>query len=144
MLVYVLNQQGKPLMPCSPQKARILLKKNKANVVKTLPFTIKLIYGSSGYKQPLILGVDTGSGKVGSAVLNSRGVVLYVSEVEIRNDIAKKMSSRSKSRRNRRTRKTRYRKARWLNRKNSVQNAKNVLKFPEKVLIMKRYAQQVF
>lgn len=124
MLVYVLNQQGKPLMPCSPQKARILLKKNKANVVKTLPFTIKLIYGSSGYKQPLILGVDTGSGKVGSAVLNSRGVVLYVSEVEIRNDIAKKMSSRSKSRRNRRNRKTRYRKARWLNRKNSIKSGR--------------------
>ena len=122
MLVYVLNQQREPLMPCSPRKARILLKENKAKVVKSLPFTIKLAYGSSGYVQPLTLGIDTGSGKVGSAVLNSKKDVLYTSEVEIRNDIAKKMSSRSKCRRNRRNRKTRYREARWLNRKNSIRN----------------------
>jgi hypothetical protein len=46
--------------------------------------------------------------------------VLYLSEVEIRNDIAKTMKARASSRRNRRSRKTRYRKARWLNRKNSI------------------------
>lgn len=109
MLVYVLNKQGDPLMPCLPEKARILLKENKAKVVRTLPFTIKLTYGSSGYKRPLTLGIDTGSSKVGSAVVDSKENVLYMSEIEIRNDIAGKMTSRSKSRRNRRNRKTRYR-----------------------------------
>jgi len=120
MLVYVLNKKGKPLMPCSPRKARLLLKNREAKVVSKIPFTIRLIYGSSGYKQPLTLGVDTGSSKVGSAVADENGNILYLSEVEIRNDITKKMSRRSKYRRNRRNRKTRYRKARWLNRKNSI------------------------
>lgn len=122
MLVYILNKQGDPLMPCSPQKARILLKENKAKVVRTLPFTIKLTYGSSGYKQSLTLGIDTGSSKVGSAVVDLKGDVFYMSEIEIRNDITSKMTSRSKSRRNRRNRKTRYREARWVNRKNSIKN----------------------
>lgn len=40
MLVYVLNNKGKPLMPCSSGKARRLLKQNKAKVVKKEPFTI--------------------------------------------------------------------------------------------------------
>lgn len=43
-----------------------------------------------------------------------------MSEVEIRNDITKKMKQRAKYRRNRRNRKTRYCKARWQNRKNSI------------------------
>ena len=47
-MVYVLNKENKPLMPCSNRKARILLKQNKAIVVKRTPFTIKFIYGSSG------------------------------------------------------------------------------------------------
>ena len=42
--VYVLNKHGEPLMPCSPGKARLLLKRQKAHVVKRTPFTIKLLY----------------------------------------------------------------------------------------------------
>lgn len=120
MLVYVLNKDGKPLMPCSPRKARVLLNQSKAKVVRKLPFTIKLIYGSSGYKQPLVLGVDTGSSKLGSSVVQNNGNVIYLSEVEVRNDISDRMKQRSKYRRNRRCRKTRYRKARFLNRKHSI------------------------
>ena len=41
--VYVLNKHGEPLMPCSPGKARLLLKQQKAHVVKRTPFTIKLL-----------------------------------------------------------------------------------------------------
>ena len=63
--VYVLNKHGEPLMPCSPGKARLLLKQQKACVVKRTPFTIKLLYGSAGYKQPITLGVDAGSKHVG-------------------------------------------------------------------------------
>ena len=59
--VYVLNKHGEPLMPCSPGKARLLLKQQKAHVVKRTPFTIKLLYGGAGYKQPITLGVDAGS-----------------------------------------------------------------------------------
>lgn len=122
MLVYVLNKQGEPLMSCSPRKAKLLLRNGEAKVVRRKPFTIKLIYGSSGYKQPLTLGVDTGSGKLGAAVSDSTGNILYASEVEVRNDIADRMKQRAKYRRNRRNRKTRYRQARWLNRRNSIKN----------------------
>ena len=45
-----------------------------------------------------------------------------MSEVAVRNDITDKMTRRAKYRRNRRNRKTRYRKARWLNRANSIKN----------------------
>lgn len=63
--VYVLNKHGEPLMPCSPRKARLLLKQKKACVIKRTPFTVKLLYGSAGYKQPVTLGVDAGSKHIG-------------------------------------------------------------------------------
>ena len=46
--VYVLNKHGEPLMPCSPGKARLLLKQQKACVVKRTPFTIKRLMLSKG------------------------------------------------------------------------------------------------
>jgi hypothetical protein len=61
MFVYTINKHGNPLMPCSPRKARLLLKQGKAIVAKKEPFTIRLLYGSSGYKQEVTLGVDAGS-----------------------------------------------------------------------------------
>ena len=39
--VYVLDQEGMPLMPCSPSAARILLRKGEAFVRKKDPFTIQ-------------------------------------------------------------------------------------------------------
>ena len=69
--------------------------------------------------QEVVLGVDTGSKHVGvSCISNSK--VLYQAQVELRDDIKKKMDSRRMCRRNRRQRKTRYRKPRFLNRGNST------------------------
>lgn len=76
MLVYVLNKHGKPLMPCKPRKARILLKQGKAKVIKRTPFTIQLLYGSSGYKQPVNLGVDAGSKTIGLSATTDKKVLL--------------------------------------------------------------------
>ena len=121
-MVYVINYDGQPLMPSSQVIARLLLKQGKAKCIKRTPFTIKLLYQTTNYTQDITLGVDTGSGKIGSSAVAENGNVLYLSEVEIRNDISDKMTQRSKYRRNRRNRKTRYRKARWLNRKNSIKN----------------------
>ena len=42
--VFILNKHGKPLMPCKPRKARLLLKSNKAKIIKQYPFTIQLLY----------------------------------------------------------------------------------------------------
>jgi hypothetical protein len=124
MVVYVTSQDGKPLMPTTPRKARLLLKLGRAKCIRRTPFTIKLLYKTTTYTQPIALGVDTGSSKIGSAAIKENGDIVYISEVEIRNDISDKMSQRSKYRRNRRNRKTRYRPARWLNRKNSIKTGR--------------------
>ena len=121
MLVFILNLQGKPLMPCKPRNARMLLKMGKAKVVQKMPFTIKLKYGSSGFKQKLTAGMDTGSKVIGTAVVNSKGDVVYQAETTLRGEeIKSKMETRSMYRRSRRGRKTRYRTPRFLNRKAST------------------------
>jgi len=120
IMVYVISKNGKPLMPTRPRKAKLLLRSGRAKCVRRTPFTIKLLYDTTEYTQPLTHGIDTGSGALGSAVVDSGNNVVYISEVEVRNDITGKMTQRAKYRRNRRNRKTRYRKARWLNRKNSI------------------------
>ena len=120
MLVYVLNQNGRPLMPISRcGKVRRLLKDKQAKVVRRCPFTIKLLYEpSTDMVQECYCGVDTGSKYIGTAVIGN-DKVLYQSQTELRDDIKKKMNRRKGSRRSRRSRKTRYRKPRFLNRKNS-------------------------
>ena len=124
MVVYVLNVNDAPLMPCKPTVARLLLKDKRAKVVRRCPFTIKLLQISDEYLQPLTLGIDTGSAKLGSAVVDGNGKVLYMSAVDVRNDITGNMEKRAMYRRNRRYRKTRYRKPRFLNRKNSIQSGR--------------------
>lgn len=119
-MVYVLSKDNKPLMPCTNVIARLLLKQGKAKVKRREPFTIKLTYETTEYVQTLTLGVDTGSGTLGTAVSTNDGKIVYMSKVMVRNDISDKMKQRASYRRNRRNRKTRYRKARWLNRKNSI------------------------
>lgn len=115
MLVFVLNKHGKPLMPCKSRKARLLLKEGKAKVVKRTPFTIQLLNGSSGYKQDVTLGVDSGYEYVGlSATTKDKEV--YAAEVNLRTDIVKLNSERAMYRRTRRSRKLWYRPARFLNR----------------------------
>lgn len=122
MKIYVISKNGKPLMPTTPARARKMLRGGKAKCIRRTPFTIKLLYETTSYTQSITLGVDTGSSHVGSAAVDSAGSVVYLSETEIRNDIADKIKQRAKYRRNRRNRKKRYRQARWLNRKNSIKS----------------------
>lgn len=114
-MVYVQDIDGKPLMPTTRHgKVRRLLKANKATVVNLCPFTIRLTYATSGYKQEVVLGVDAGTKHVGlSATTKSKE--LYASEVILRSDIVELLSSRRESRRRRRNR-LRYRKPRFMNR----------------------------
>ena len=113
--VYVINMHGEPLMPCSPRKARMLLMHGKARVVKRTPFTIKLLHGSAGYKQPVVLGVDAGSRHVGISAC-TESMELYKEELTPRNDVVELLSARRQYRRGRRNRKTRYRAPRFNNR----------------------------
>ncbi len=83
--VYVINKHGRPLMPCSPAKARHLLDDGKAKVKKRTPFTIQLVYGSSGYTQEVILGVDAGSKTIGMSTSTKKEEVrLHVHHLESR------------------------------------------------------------
>ena len=118
MYVYVINKHGQPVMPCRPRMARVLLQEGKAAVVKQVPFTIRLLYGSSGYKQPVSLGMDAGSRHIGIAVTTEKKV-LYAEELKPRNDVVKLLSVRRQNRSARRSRKTRYRQARFDNRVSS-------------------------
>ena len=122
-MVYVINQHGAPLMPCSTRKARLLLGSNKATVVHATPFTIKLRFGASGYRQPVTAALDTGSKVVGSAAV-ANGQVVYQAEVTLRNDITSKLKERATHRRTRRGRKTRYRPARFSNRSASCRKGR--------------------
>ncbi len=116
MFVYVINKHGEPLMPCSPRKARLLLSAGKAQVIQRTPFTIQLLYGSAGYKQPVSLGVDAGTKHVGLSATTEKQV-LFEAEVQLRTEIQDLLSTRREFRQTRRHRKTRYRKARFTNRK---------------------------
>ncbi len=115
-LVYVLNVRGEPLMPCSPRKAKKLLKEGKAKVKKRTPFTIQLMHGSSGYQQPIRLGVDSGFVHVGLSAV-SKKQELYSADVQLRNDMVDLLSKKRAYRRTRRSRKTRYRQPRFSNRR---------------------------
>lgn len=125
MLVYVLDVNENPMMPTSRfGKVRRLLNDKKAKVIRRNPFTIKLLYEPETHViQDCVLGVDTGSARIGTAVY-SEGKILYTSQVEIRNDIKSKMDNRREYRRGRRFRHTRYRKPRFLNRKNSIRKSR--------------------
>ena len=115
MKVFVQNNNGKPLMPTIPVIARLLLKEMKAKVVRTTPFTIKLLYETKEFAQPITAGMDTGSSMLGCAAI-SGNQVLYQSEVILRNDIKDRMTQRRQYRRTRRSRKTRHREQRFNNR----------------------------
>ena len=121
MLVYLISKDGQPLMPISRcGKVRRLLKSKRAKVIKRCPFTIKLLFEpKNDFVEECYCGVDTGSKHVGIAVV-SNDRVLYQSQIELRDDIKRKMERRRMFRRNRRSRKTRYRKCRFLNRRNSI------------------------
>ena len=65
-MVYVLNKQGKPLMPTARHgKVRRLLREGLAHVARLQPFTIQMDYEVEEYKQAVSLGVNPGSKHVG-------------------------------------------------------------------------------
>lgn len=141
MRVFVRNMRGKPLMPCSNRKARLLLKEGKAKIYQYNPFTIQLCYATGENVQDCHVGIDTGTKHIGIAV-TSENKVLFKGEVELRQDVKSNLDTRRSYRRDRRNRKTRYRKARFLNRKKkegwlppSIENrVKHTFKWIDKLL----------
>ena len=113
--VFVLNMRGQVLMPCSPPKARKLLRAGKAVPVRRTPFVIQLTVPTGETKQPITLGVDAGYKHVGLSATTAKEELL-ASEVELRQDVTGLLSNRLALRRARRNRKTRCRAPRFDNR----------------------------
>lgn len=102
-------------MPCKEAKARRLLKLNKAKIKYQEPFTIQLLFECKNITQDITLGVDAGSKMIGLSA-TTKTHELYSAEVELRNDIVDKLSTRRQNRRTKRNR-LRYRQPRFSNRK---------------------------
>src|SRR6266516_4157589 len=98
---FVLSRSGEPLMPTTPRRARLWLKAGKARVLHRDPFTIQLSFETTGYTQPVTVGVDTGSQTVGIAAI-TKSEVVYQAEVYLRTDITKDLLQRRQYRPNRR------------------------------------------
>src|SRR2546425_303094 len=114
MIVYVINQNGKALMPCKPSKARKLLRDGRARVERRNPFTIRLLWECEEHVQSVVVGVDKGSHSTGFACVG-KGEILLSGEMEHRRDVKDKMDTRRTNRRSRRNRKW-YRSKRFNNR----------------------------
>src|SRR6266566_8720492 len=117
MYVYVKNHDEAALMPCTPAKARKLLRAGKAKIVAYRPFTIQLNWQCEGCTQDVTCGIDKGSSVTGITCVGN-GTVLLAAEIHHRRDVIDKMQDRRDRRKSRRARRW-YRPARFLNRSSS-------------------------
>jgi hypothetical protein len=69
--VLVLDSDRRPLMPCTSARARLLLRRGRAAVLRRFPFTIILKASRPDAQvQPLRLKLDPGSRSSGLAIVN--------------------------------------------------------------------------
>jgi len=117
MDVYVRNQDEAALMPCSPAKARKLLRAGKAKIVDYRPFTIQLSWQCESRTQNVTCGIDKGSSVTGITCV-SHSAVVFAAEIHHRRDVKDNMQDRRDRRKGRRARRW-YRPARFFNRATS-------------------------
>lgn len=122
MSVFVLDKHGKPLMPCSEKRAKLLLARGRARVHRLVPFTIRLVdrVQETSVLQIVEVKIDPGSKHTGIAVVIVEGKAVNVRmllELTHRGELIKRtIVKRSVWRQGRRNRKTRYRQPRFSNR----------------------------
>jgi 5-methylcytosine-specific restriction endonuclease McrA len=119
-MVFVVDTEHKPLSPCHPARARLLITSGKAAVWRRYPFTIILKRViSAAHPDPLRMKIDPGSKTTGLALVNDvTGQVVWAAELEHRGHrIRDALLARRAIRRGRRQRHTRYRPARFANRR---------------------------
>ena len=122
MYVYARNLDGRALMPCTPAKARKLLRAGKAKIIAHRPFTIQLTWQCEGQVQPVTCGIDKGSSTTGMACVGN-GQVLLAAEIHHRRDVKDKLEDRRDRRKSRRARRW-YRPARFRNRASSKRSGR--------------------
>lgn len=117
--VPVISSTGKPLMPCSPKRARELLRKGKATKKwsRGTIMYLQLVDREDGDTQDISLGIDPGSKREGYCVITTKRVLLNIQSHAIDGKwIKKKVEMRTMMRRSRRSRKTPCRTPRFSNR----------------------------
>ena len=131
MAVFVLDKRGKPLMPCTEKRARLLLARGRARVHRVLPMVVRLVDREAGdcQQQPLRIKLDPGSKTTGMALVRTHETidpatgevqrtefVLNLFELVHRGkQISEALSARRAMRRRRRNQ-LRFRAPRFLNR----------------------------
>ncbi len=108
-MIYVLNQDGSPLMPTTRHGwVRHQLRAGRARVLQTKPFTIQLTYEATSYTQPITLNVKSGYTSIGLSAQTEQAEV-FSAEVALDPDVSERITSRQMYRTTRRGNKTRYR-----------------------------------
>jgi len=122
MAVFVLDRQGRPLMPCTEKRARLLLARARARVHRVVPFVIRLTdrRAEDSSFQSLRLKLDPGSQTTGIALVREKAdgiAVLNLMELVHRGrQISEALRQRRALRRRRRGANLRYRAPRFDNR----------------------------
>jgi len=72
-MVFVLDRHKKPLMPCTPKRARLLLTRGRAVVHRVKPFVIRLRdrQAQDSVLQKSVLKIDPGSRTSGMTVVRA-------------------------------------------------------------------------
>ncbi len=101
MAVFVLDRRGKPLMPCSEKRARLLLARGRARLHRVVPFVIRLVdrERATAAVQPVRLKLDPGSNTTGLALVREDPAdavhhVLVLAEIQHRG-LAARIGSRT-------------------------------------------------
>lgn len=126
-MVFVLDKQQRPLMPCTEKRARLLLQRGRAVIHRLHPFTIRLKDRllEASVLQPVGLKFDPGSKITGAAMVRREEApdghldhALHLAEIAHRGDaVRERMQKRAAYRRRRRTANLRYRAPRFDNRR---------------------------
>ncbi len=120
--IFVVDQERRPLMPTTPARARLRLKRRKAAILRRFPLVLILKEARpKAVVEPLRLKLDPGAKTSGIAVVNDMsGEVTWAGEITHRGEqVHKNLTTRRSVRRSRRARHTRYRQPRWRNRRRS-------------------------
>ena len=124
-MVFVLDRHKKPLIPCTPKRARLLLARGRAVVHRVKPFVIRLRdrRAQDSVMQESVLKIDPGSRTTDMTVVRAEQTpegemhhALFFSEVQHRGEsIHRGKQTQSNARRRRRSANLRHRALRFAN-----------------------------
>ena len=125
-MVFVLDRHKKPLMPCTPKRARLLLARGRAVVHRVKPFVIRLRDRrvQDSVLQESVLKIDPGSRTSGMTLVRAEATpggevhhALFCSEVQHRGEaVHREKQTQRNARRRRRSANLRHRAPRFANR----------------------------